>query len=264
MDWFLDETRITKLSQLTPAVAASALKVLKDAHRSDRTVGHYAAALKSFTRWLWRKAKKTKEDLLADLERPAITSQAERTALTPEEAARLIAATRTGKTRRGMPGEDRAWMYTLAMVTGLRRGELQALRPEDFDLDGNPPTASLDGRFTKNGKPANQPLPSHMILGLRSWLAGKPPHVPIFPADRNSSLMIKADLKAAGIPSDDHCFHGLRHCYTTWVVQSGASVKDAMELGSSALLMMTVTEVLVLIGFASEMTHRAAWAPTSP
>ena len=42
--------------------------------------------------------------------------------------------------------------------------------------------------------------------------------------------MIKADLKAAGIPADPHCFHGLRHSYTSWVVQSGASVKDAMEL----------------------------------
>src|SRR5262245_22294138 len=31
-----------------------------------------------------------------------------------------------------------------------------------------------------------------------------------------------------------------------------------------ALLMMTVPEVLVLIGFASEMTHRVARAPTSP
>ncbi len=26
------------------------------------------------------------------------------------------------------------------------------------------------------------------------------------------------------------CFHELRHCYATWVIQSGASVKDAMEL----------------------------------
>ncbi len=42
--------------------------------------------------------------------------------------------------------------------------------------------------------------------------------------------MIKADLKAAGIPADDFDFHGLRHCYVSQIVQSGASVKDAMEL----------------------------------
>ena len=31
-----------------------------------------------------------------------------------------------------MTGEDRAWLHTLAMVTGLRRGELQSLTPESF------------------------------------------------------------------------------------------------------------------------------------
>jgi integrase len=129
-----------------------------------------------------------------------------------------------------MSGEDRSWLYLLALVTGLRRGELQALRPEDFDLDGSPPTVSLDGQFTKSGKPAHQPIPSSLLSELRSWLASKPAHGSIFPHDRNSSLMIKADLKAAGIPADPHCFHGLRHSYTSWVVQSGASVKDAMEL----------------------------------
>ncbi len=97
------------------------------------------------------------------------------------------------------------------MVTGLLRGELQSLQPEDSDLDGKPPLVTVDGRNTKNGKPALQPLPTHILPDLRTWLSRKPAHAPLFPADRNSSLMIKADLKAAGIPSDDHCFHGLRH-----------------------------------------------------
>jgi transposase InsO family protein len=45
--------------------------------------------------------------------------------------------------------------------------------------------------------------------------------------------------------------------------QAGRTTLDRNSPAVS-LLMMTVTEVLVLIGFASEMTHRAAWAPTSP
>jgi integrase len=229
LTWFLDESKVTRLSQLRPSLAESALKVLRDARRSDRTVAHYAAAVKSFSRWLW-KDKRTREDLMSDLERPTIQTKSNRSALTPEQAARLIASTRGGKVRRGMSGTDRSWLYVLAMVTGLRRGELQALRPEDLDLDGKPPVVNLDGQFTKNGKSARQPLPSHLIPALRTWLATKPSYAPIFRADRNSSLMIKADLRDAGIPSDNHCFHELRHCYATWVVQSGASVKDAMEL----------------------------------
>ena len=42
--------------------------------------------------------------------------------------------------------------------------------------------------------------------------------------------MIGADLKAAGIPWDDYDFHGLRHYFVSQIIQSGASVKDRMEL----------------------------------
>jgi integrase len=90
-------------------------------------------------------------------------------------------STRTGKPRRGMSGEDRSWLYVLALFTGLRRGELQALRPEDFDLDGSPPMVSLDGQFTTNGKPALQPLLTSLLPELRTWLATRPAHVPTFP-----------------------------------------------------------------------------------
>jgi hypothetical protein len=129
-----------------------------------------------------------------------------------------------------MTGQDRSWLYTLAIYTGLRRSELQSLTPESFSLDASPPTVSLPGRDTKNSDDATQPLPFHVIPALRSWLETKPSMTPLFPPDRNSSLMIKADLKAAGIPADDFDFHGLRHCYVSQIVQTGASVKDAMEL----------------------------------
>ena len=58
-----------------------------------------------------------------------------RAALSPEQAARLVTTTRAGKFRRGMSGEDRSWLYTLAIYTGLRRSELQSLSPESFDLE---------------------------------------------------------------------------------------------------------------------------------
>jgi Phage integrase family len=150
--------------------------------------------------------------------------------LSPEQLALLIATTRAGKARRGMSGIDRSWYYTLAACTGLRRLELQALRPESFDLDPAAPTVTLPPPRTKNRKGARQPLPAYILPDLQAWLASKPPHVPIFPADRNTSLIIKADLKTAGIPSDDYCFHSLRHSYVSGVVQSGASVKVCMEL----------------------------------
>ena len=72
-------------------------------------------------------------------------------------------------------------------------------RPEDLDLNGKPPVVNLAGRFTKNGKPAAPPAPTgpHHPR-TRTWVASKPSHVSLFPPDRNSSLMIKADLRERG------------------------------------------------------------------
>ncbi len=167
LTWFLEETKITRLSQLRPSLADTALKTLRDAGKSDRTVSHYCAALKSFSRWA-KKDRRTREDLLADLDRPKIVTENKRAALSPEQAARLVTTTRAGKFRRGMTGEDRSWLYTLAIYTGLRRSELQSLTPESFDLDTSPPIVSLPGRDTKNSDDATQPLPSHVIPALVS------------------------------------------------------------------------------------------------
>ncbi len=45
----------------------------------------------------------------------------------------------------------------------------------------SPPVVSLPGRDTKNSNDAVQPLPSHVIPALRSWLASKPSMSPLFP-----------------------------------------------------------------------------------
>lgn len=145
--------------------------------------------------------------MLADLEPPKVVTTAKRAALPPELTARLIESTRLLPRRRSMSGEDRAWLYTLAAITGLRRGELQALTPESFSLEGNPAVVSLPGCDTKNSDDAIQPLPSHVIPALRSWLAGKSVGRPLWPEVQDTALMLRNDLKAAGIAPDAYCFH---------------------------------------------------------
>ena len=172
-------------------------------------------------------------------DRPEVVTENKRVALTPDQAARLISVTRASKTRRRLSGEDRSWLYSLALVTGLRRSELQSLTPESFDLDADPPTVFVAGAHTKNGKDAIQPLPAHIIAELRTWLSSKPAYAPLFPPDRNSSLMIKADLKAAAIPADGFDFHCLRHTYATLVDRCGGSHKDTMELARHANAKLT-------------------------
>jgi len=229
LDWFLKETKITRLSQLRPSLADAALKVLRDSGRSDQTVKHYAVTWKSFSKWAW-KDRRTRTDLLADLEPPKVVATSKRTALTSDQAIRLVATTRISKPRHRMTGEDRVWLYTLAMVTGLRRGELQSLTPESFSLEGGPAVVSLPGRDTKNSDDVVQPLPAHVVPALRSWLALKPLGRSLWPPERNTALMVRTDLKAAGIAPEAFDFHCLRHSYVSAIVQCGGSVKDSMEL----------------------------------
>ena len=229
LGWFLEETKIGRLSQLRPSLADSALKVLRDQGLSEQTVQHYAVCWKSFAKWCWRD-RRTRTDLLAELKLPKVVTTAERRALTSELAARLIEATRRGPRRRKMTGEDRSWLYALAAITGLRRGELQSLTRESFSLEGSPPVVRLPGADTKNSEDAIQPLPSHVVPSLRSWLASKPVGRSLWPFEPNSAAMLRADLKAAGIEPDGYCFHSLRHTYVSAIVRCGGSVKDSMEL----------------------------------
>jgi len=229
LGWFLEETKISRLSQLRPSLADSALKVLRDGGLGDQTVKHYATAWKGFSKWAW-KDRRTRTDMLADLNPPKVVTTAKRSALTPDQTGRLIETTRRGPRRRGMNGEDRSWLYALAGVTGLRRGELQSLTPSSFSLDGSPPVVSLPGRDTKNSDDAIQPLPAHVVPSLRSWLAGKPSGKPLWTIPVNTALMIRADLKTAGIAPETFDFHCLRHSYVSAIVQCGGSIKDSMEL----------------------------------
>ena len=84
------------LGQVTPSLVTVALAKLKSQGRSDRTVFHYVAAVKSFTRWL-KTNRRTRFDLLEDLKRPTNVSERNGHALTPAQTAMLIAATRTAR-----------------------------------------------------------------------------------------------------------------------------------------------------------------------
>jgi len=229
LGWFLEETKISRLSQLSPSIADIALRELKDQGVSDQTLNHYAVVWKSFANWL-KTNHRTKDNALDGFDLPEINMVAKRSALTSDQTIRLIAATRAGKSRCRMSGEDRSWLYLLASITGLRRGELQSLTPGSFSLTGDIPVVSLPGTATKNGEPAVQPLPAHVVQDLRSWLFSRPVDRPLWPPERNTALMIRADLKAAGIAPEPFDFHCLRHSYATQISQCGGSVKDTMEL----------------------------------
>src|SRR5262249_50656143 len=126
-----------------------------------------------------------------------------RRALTEAEATQLIQATEAGATFKGLSGPDRAVLYALALGTGFRRNELKSLTPERFDLDSDPPTATVLACYSKNGREAVQPLSDALAARLRPWLTTKPPGKPLFGSMSNRTAeMLEADLKAAGIATE--------------------------------------------------------------
>ena len=80
----------------------------------------------------------------------------DRRALGDDELVNLLDVTRRGPTRFGMAGPDRAMLYTLAVETGLRAGELRSLTWSCLDLDADSPTVTVKAAYSKHRRDATR------------------------------------------------------------------------------------------------------------
>ncbi len=188
----------------------------------------------------------------------------ERRALTGDEILRLLEAVRDypvksasvnrgGRNAKKKPGErpaklkpetvarlqrrgrERWLMYRLAVLTGLRRGELSRLRCSHLDLDRKPfARLNLPAHLTKNGKPARILLVPSLADDLRQWIAdmGKKPSDPVVtvPGRCNLAKLHKAHLALAGIPYETDGryadFHSLRMSANVVLRKAGIPAKE--------------------------------------
>ena len=127
------------------------------------------------------------------------------------------------------------------------------MTPESFDLDADPPTATVARAYVKNRrtvkKTVRQPLPLAVAEALRPFLKEQ--------ARGRSGLagqlvdeganMLKEDLAAAGVPyvveGPDGPryvdFHGLRHTYISLMERAGVGLNDAKELARHSTIILT-------------------------
>ncbi len=188
-----------------------------------------------------------------------------------EQASEFLAATAAD---RHFP----IWM--LALATGLRRGELCALRWIDLDLDSARlfvrQAVGLDGYETSVGKPKSRAsirtigIDEDTVEVLRGWairqaaeleFVGRSSALVATRADgaalhpQTLALIFKRAVKDSGLA--DIGLHGLRHTHATMLLEAGVPLKVVSErLGHSSIAITADTYQHVL----DHMQDKAALA----
>lgn len=242
---------------------------LKDAGRSARTIQSYLTAMKSLTRWLTEGVKLAR-DPLAGIKKPnpETDRRLQRRFLLPDEWRYVQTAAATGPKRDGMTGADRALLYELAIVTGLRAGELRGLKRSSLDLGENPVVICKAGN-TKNKKTARQHIPSHLAERLRQLVAKKSLEAAVFnmPHETDVAEMFRSDLSEArrrwleSFKSDpdeyarqEQCdfltamnskresldFHALRHTCGAWSMLANVKLKTVQTVMRHSAITLTL------------------------
>jgi integrase len=225
-----------------PKATAEALRSMRSRGRSIKTSNLYLDSVKQFACWLVQD-RRMPDNPLAHLSggNVKLDRRHDRRPLSLEELRRVFrAAGESAQAFRGLAGPDRAVLYAVAAASGFRAEELASLCPPAFDLDADPPTVTLSAENAKNGRTAVQPLPPDVAKALASYLAGRAADQPLWPGTwfRKAADMLRIELDACGIPyavpgpdgplyAD---FHALRHSYVALLDQSGATLKEAMQL----------------------------------
>lgn len=238
------------LACFEPEPVQAYLRLLrKEEGIGHRTCNHYLQAIDAFCNWCVT-TKRLVANPLVGMERlnAAVDVRHPRRALTAGEVAKLVASARkSGLAIQCYPGEQRARIYLISYLTGLRRGEIASLKPRSFDLKSPTPTLTVEAACSKHRRKDVLPLHPDLAAMLPAWLKGHPTNGKLFPGleKRRTWLMVKRDLERVGIPyrNEDGIadFHAAgRHSHITELLRSGVSLPEARELARHSDVNMTM------------------------
>ncbi|OAI45932.1 hypothetical protein AYO44_12300 [Planctomycetaceae bacterium SCGC AG-212-F19] len=260
---FVRKSSMKLLREVTADRVAAYLSKLTS---GPATRNHHRTAIVQFMNWLESVRRIDRSPINKKSVRPAKKGKRrERRALPAEDIAKLLQAVRDypvqsasvnrgGRNAKKSPqarpcklrpetatrlrhrGRDRWLMYRLAVLCGLRRGELSRLKVAHLELERQPfAMLNMPGHLTKNGKPARILLVPSLAGDLRQWIidTGKRPTDPVVtvPNRHNLIKLHKTHLALAGITYIDpegRCadFHSLRMSANVVLRKAGIPAKE--------------------------------------
>ncbi len=236
--------RECKWQNLREVTADSFLRWRAGQKQTPKTINEYQAALSAMFSWL-RKQNRVAANPFEFVTKVDARGKESfhRRALNDDEARQLLAGTRRP-------------LYLLALHTGLRRGEINALRWGDLHLDMANPFYVVPVAKSKSRKEQPRPLHPELVKELQALKSSRivTPETLVFPERVPAMKVIRADFKATGIPLQDERghrvdFHALRMTYITRLQRAGVSPREAMELARHSdmrLTMKTYTDAAAL------------------
>jgi len=245
-----------------------------NARRSARTKNCYLQVLKGLCNW----AVSTERLVANPIARVAradehVDRRRQPRALTPDELVRLLDAARRRPLEealqfnrgwmKGRPGaklrpetraklellgRERALTYKTLVLTGLRLGELAALRVCDAALDGPRPHLILDAKNEKNREGSTIPLRLDLREDLAAWIGerGGDRMEPLFAITQAALKVFNRDLRFAGIAKGDErgrtvCIHSLRHTFATMLSRGGVQPRIAQAAMRHSTIDLTMS-----------------------
>jgi integrase len=271
----LDGCEAARLSDLRADAVGEVLRRLAETGACARTRNTYLGSVRAFTRWCVNGGRIEKDPLAVVSAAPgkkrggrshhlAATGEArrKRRALTEAELVRLLKVARERPLREAMTirtgqrrgetagrvrpevrhrlerlGWERWLIYKVLVLTGLRRGELAALRVHDLSLEGPAPKLHLPGESAKNREEARLLLRRDLAAELSEWLraTGRAGADPLFRVPVELVKILKRDLKDAGIPYRDERgrtldVHALRYTTATFLSRAKVAPRVAQKV----------------------------------
>lgn len=154
-------------------------------------------------------------------------------ALSPDQVKRLLDAVKP----------DPRWhmRVLLAVATGLRREDIESIRPKDFDLDKS--VVATYSRKTRK-RMAERPLPRAILPAVRRYLDSIPPGQTRLFSDTHTHKKWKRFREKAGLPQLR--FHDLRATFASLLAQRGVGqsvVQTLLEHSTPTLTHQVYTDV---------------------